>query len=158
MARDSCAVASLSNLFGKTPPPAPPCPDLSGGSLSTTTTTAPPCTGGVTSTITVSLVEGGNGATYTFTATGTVENERSDPIKNVSVSYSYGLPGSAEDEWASWIQNGDSSIGSIPPSGSAPFSASATFSPIYVRPVEPSANVISVTYSDTSSGPGCGNG
>ena len=34
---DECSVASLANLFGKAPPPAPPCVDL-GGSPATTTT------------------------------------------------------------------------------------------------------------------------
>jgi hypothetical protein len=147
-ARDSCAVASLANLFGKAPPPPAPCPDLSGAPAPPTT--VPPCTGDVTTTIGDLATDGGNGATYTFTANGMVYNERSDTINNVVVSYTYGFE--------SWTQVGVSSLGPIPAGGSATFSGTATFSPIYVRPVQGSATVDSVTYSDASSGSGCGNG
>lgn len=113
----------------------------------------PPCTGDVTSTITVSASEH-SGDIYFFTATGTIQNERSDPIGNVSVRYSYGLPASLNA--GSPAMKGDvSSTAPIPPGGTAEFSSSGVFAPIYVTPVEPSATVTSVTYADTSSGPGC---
>ena len=114
----------------------------------TTTTSLPPCSGIVSSTITVASDEGGNGATYTFTVKGTVESGRSDPISNVSVAFTYGFH--------IWTANGSAPIGPIAPGQSAMFTASTTYSPIYFRPVQPTAKVISVTYSDSSGGYGCG--